>query len=134
MNYKIRYALRNKHTGESYFKIYTLKQLEFKGLRHLFDLENYIILSRDRFTGLKDRNGREIYFESDIITCTDIYGRVVTGILHLDEEDLITEINGFVIDDENEKVEYSIPFMDIHTETLQNIGNIHDNPELLEKS
>ncbi len=56
---KFRYLLKNN--VEMYFKWYTLKQIESEGLKSLFDVESYEILSRDRFTGHQDKNGVDIY-------------------------------------------------------------------------
>ena len=44
---KYRYVLRNIHTNKTHFKIYSLESIEKAGLKDLFDVENYEIISRD---------------------------------------------------------------------------------------
>lgn len=65
---KFRYVVKNKHTGVIYFKYYTLNQIETSGIIGLFDIENYEIISRDRYHRvLSDLAGVDIY-EGDLIT------------------------------------------------------------------
>jgi len=58
---KFRFVLRNKSLDRIEFKWYTLNQLEQNSLKELFNVEDYEIISRDQFTGLKDCNGVDIY-------------------------------------------------------------------------
>ena len=82
--------------------------------------ENYEIM---QYTGLKDKNGKEIY-EGDVVKVfTNKEWRI--GII-------IYEHSGFTIDVTNNKeLEYG------RTSIIENltevIGNIYDNPELLEE-
>jgi uncharacterized phage protein (TIGR01671 family) len=62
----IRYVLKNKHINRIEYKVYSLKQIEELGLSALFPVHDYDIVSRDRFTGLTDKNGNKI-FKGDLI-------------------------------------------------------------------
>ena len=76
-----------------------------------------------QFTGLKDRNGREIY-EGDIVRTTSIMDEVIFG-------DVVWDEDGFqyAVDIGCELMEFHNI---IHTEkTVEVIGNIYENPELL---
>lgn len=70
-----------------------------------------------QFTGLTDKNGRKI-FEGDIVDCLEFYGEVYydpEGCFDL--RDNTPEMCGGFIGDYN---------------SLEVVGNIHDNPEMLE--
>lgn len=136
---KFRYRLESyaDSTVKPFFVYITLEELEeiaeFKGLLDKFtehdwgeDYNTYHILSRDQFTGLKDKNGKEIY-ERDIvqyhyeerITQTKIESKYIVVFSHGSFEQEILEINKSDIwYDWNE---------------LEIIGNTHENPELLKE-
>ncbi len=81
--------------------------------------ENFDVLELMQYTGLKDENGVEIY-EGDVVKITDCkYGNKFRG--------EISFKNGSYVVESNIATHYR--FIDYHIEV---IGNIYENPELLE--
>lgn len=75
-----------------------------------------------QYTGLTDKNGKKI-FEGDIIICDTSMYRHVTGIVKYSEN-----ASRYYIEVLNSSNDYLF-----NCENILIIGNIHDNPELLEE-
>ena len=85
-----------------------------------FDIEDMILM---QYTGLKDKNGKEIY-EGDIVKVfTSKKWRIGK---------IIYEYSGFTIDVTNNK-ELEYGRTGIIESLIEVIGNIYDNPKLLEE-
>jgi len=91
--------------------------------KYSFD-ENDFLYKKDlkimQYTGLKDEYGDEIY-EGDIVTLHNSRYKVIFNM----------EQARFVLRDD--KFEMEIPFTNNNNERMEIIGNIYENPELIEE-
>lgn len=93
------------------------------GKNETWDIENdHVELLR--FTGLKDVNGKGIY-EGDVLrTKAGLIQIVEQGVLAIDRDDLIS---GFYANNLSDDKPHTFSYDD------EVIGNVHENPELLER-
>ncbi|MGY6720063.1 YopX family protein [Bacillus licheniformis] len=121
---KIRYTFRHKGSGNIEMKWYSIGQLEERATAKLSPVfsDEYELISRDLYTGLKDNTGREIY-EGDIVQGSHRYQR--------DDEIILIEqqvhyLNGCYMFGNN-----AHEYFNKHR-IIEVIGNIYENPDLLE--
>ena len=110
---KFRYVWQHEETGRMRMVIATLEQIESRQLDLIIPRYG-LPIARNEFTGLLDKNRVGIY-EGDI--CDWCSGRVIDYVELKDND-------GWKMRDL-----YNINWW----EDVEVIGNIHDNPELLEK-
>lgn len=106
------------------------------------DYEVYMVeINKDtigQYTGLKDKNGKEIY-EGDIVEMHYFFGDYdVESLGFFENETKITglvKINeyGTYVETKSGEDYYIIQYLESPTDQLEIIGNIYDNPELLEE-
>ncbi|TAH79731.1 hypothetical protein ES066_16485 [Bacillus subtilis] len=137
---KIRYTFRHKGSGNIEMKWYSIGQLEERAAAKLSPVfsDEYELISRDLYTGLMDKYGREIY-EGDCYTAKHKSGKVYTGQVKYDLS-FVFDIEGFeeLFINGVGSVKTNRTF-DIHSfikwfDEVEVIGNIYEDPELQEAS
>ncbi|MCY8948007.1 YopX family protein [Bacillus atrophaeus] len=135
---KIRYTFRHKGSGNIEMKWYSIGQLEERAAAKLSPVfsDEYELISRDLYTGLKDANGREIY-EGDIIRITydtnwseEPY--YIGKVKFLDNENYPAFDLRPWIDCEMNALSWLKSETDPSVKSYEVIGNIYEDPELLE--
>lgn len=112
-------------------ELYVERDYVFRGDTHFFQLSGVMCDEKTigQFTGLLDRNGKEIY-EGDIITVKGSYPRVVLWdkmMWALMPTEYYHDEVFWVMNLQHPGVDWWEEFAD----EFEIIGNIHDNPELI---
>jgi uncharacterized phage protein (TIGR01671 family) len=101
------------------FKNWTISMLQYNPDGSLTAEPNGILM---QYTGLKDKNGKEIY-EGDICPSK------ISG----ESQVIIFSKCGFTVGDKNSEYPASLQYLPVFHNQMEVIGNIYENPELLEK-
>ncbi len=121
---RFRYVFRRKSDGHIYiieFKIEALEENNINSIRSMLSNNQWELIARDEYTGVKDENGKEIY-EGDFLRSPD-------GIFHVKYFEGLGAFGFAFIADDGVEDFYDLSISDLS----EVIGNIHGNPELLEK-
>ena len=117
---KFRYRIKQKYIGhtEIIVRYYTLDDIANYGKLHAGET----LISRDEYTGLKDKNGKEVY-EGDIIVDNGNITKPLYEIRFYDYGFRLkgnTNLNGYTLHSTGKRIEV--------------ISDIHQNPELLQEA
>lgn len=124
---KFRYVYRNLDTDEIKTEIKDITQIEKDSEPYL---DRWVLISREEFTGLVDRNGKEIY-ENDVLEYdTGKRYVVVYSTEGLDSNTNDFYIGAFMLKDDRNFHELICSVTRPYKYSVI-IGNIFDNPELL---
>ena len=91
-------------------------------LRQHFEDDDFVPTEIMQYTGLKDKNGQEVY-EGDIVKMYDPYTKTI----------MTTEV---IWDDPNCRFAMKYTFVDFDfliSDEIEVIGNVHENPKLLKQ-
>lgn len=112
------------HVEGLYFDNKEVQYIDEVGILRFIKFENTILMQS---TGLKDKNGKEI-FEGDIIT-TNAYGCIVSfgEYTYFEDEDTQTTEVGFYLSFLNVTPATYAPFEKFYWDNCEVIGNIHEN-------
>lgn len=113
---KFRYVFEDKKSKKKFLRYWTIRQIETGSLKE-FDFLRWKLITRDMFTGLHDKNGKEIY-EGDV---------VFSESWNPPKQEVTFDRGGFCLKYDNSEYYPDIKY----AEQMEIIGNIHENPEVI---
>ncbi|PGC67582.1 YopX family protein [Bacillus safensis] len=129
MDIVIRYIFKHRFSGNIEIKKYSTSQLEAQEAKKLspcFYEADYELIARNLFTGLKDKNGIEIYEWDVLKVISAYYGHEIIATVKYENS-----LASFVFET-GEDQGYSR--IDASFKGVEVIGNIYQKPDLLEEA
>ena len=123
---EIKFRVWNTETNKM---IVNVKEMGVFALQSIYSIDEFLVIPTNekyplmQYTGLKDKNGVEIY-EGDIVNIRG--GTFYQGYWEIDEIfEVVYDKYGFLLKNKDYKESFCI------AEEIKVIGNIYENPELL---
>ena len=120
---KFSYIYQHDDTGRMLNKIFDIHEIELEFIGECF-IDRYTLIARRQYTGLKDKNNKEIY-EGDLLKVELDWGyglaKIIVEIYFKDGCFRAKALNSH-----EDTLLIELPYFDI-------IGNIYENSEMLEK-
>lgn len=131
---KFRYIFKHIESGNIEVKKYYLSQMEEKPTKELSPCfaADYELLSRDQYTGRKDRNGLEIYEGDAVKRFVDTVWVMSDGAEKYCTWYVEFRYGAWIFRSTPISPSVSYPYFDSNARNMVIIGNIYENTKLLE--